>query len=145
MTTYTGRQTVDNGFYLNMKTFSLATMSQPGALPGTELETYRRVPMLAMLVAAPVLGLLFVMFLPLLGFFMALHLVGSKVVHMVTGASTEGVRVLRPSWAPALAFLHRSKPADTTKADAAKTDTTTPDAWKDDVEKQLNDNDRNAQ
>lgn len=137
MTTYTGTQTVHNGFYLNTKTFTLTTLSEPGTLPGTELETYRRVPMAAMLVAAPVLGLAYVMFLPLVGFAMVLHLVGRKAFHVVADAAAEGVRVLRPSWAPALAFLTRSKPAT-----PAKTETTEPDAWKDDVEKQLNDNDQ---
>ena len=132
MTTYTGTQTVTNGFYLNTQTFSLETLSQPGTLPGTELDTYRRVPMVAMLAAAPLLGLLFVMFLPLVGFAMMLKLVGTKVAAFAANLSTQGVRVLSPSWVPALAFLTHSKPAA-----PANTDTTEPDAWKDDVEKKL--------
>ena len=68
------------------------------------------------------------------GFAMALHLIGTKTLHLVSDAATEGVRVLRPSWAPALAFLSRSKPAKPADTPAAAA----PDAWKDDVEKKLN-------
>jgi len=139
MTTYTGRQAVTNGIYLNTKTFSLATMDQPGTLPGTELDTYRRIPMIVMLAAAPLLGLAFVMFLPLIGFGMVLHLVGTKMMHLVTDAATQGVRVLRPSWAPAFAFLTRTKPAKPAVNEKAVTGE--PDAWTKDVEQQLNQDD----
>ena len=135
MTTYTGTQTVEAGLYLNTTTFDVATMDANGTLPGTAQETYRRIPMLLMLAAAPLLGLAFVMFLPLIGFGMMLHLVGTKTRQLVTEAATAGVRVTQPSWAPALAFLTRSKPAKPVTAEKATTET--PDAWKDDVEKKL--------
>ncbi len=134
MTTYTGTQQVESGLYLNMTNYTMATMNTAGNLPGAEFETYRRIPMIVMLAAAPLLGLAFVMFLPFIGFAMALHLIGTKTLHLVSDAATEGVRVLRPSWAPALAFLSRSKPAKPADTPAAAA----PDAWKDDVEKKLN-------
>ena len=102
---------------------------------GTELETYRRIPMILMLAAAPILGLAYVMFLPLIGFVMVLHLLGTKAYALAGEAATEGVRVLRPSWAPALAFLTRSKPAAPTDPAAEKPE----DAWKANVEKKLDD------
>ena len=137
MTTYTGRQTVKAGIYLNTTTYSIETLNQAGELPGTDLDTYRHIPMLAMLAAAPLLGLAFVMFLPFIGFAMVLHLVGTKVYHLVADAMTEGVRVLRPSWAPAFAFLTRSKPAktDATAENPAAENPT--DAWQENVEKKL--------
>ena len=135
MTTYTGTQAVESGLYLNLKSFSISTMNKGGVLPGTELDRYRRVPMLVMLAAAPLLGLTYVMFLPLIGFAMVLHLLGTKLVHALGDAAANAVRVLRPSWAPALAFLSRSKPAkpDTVAGNPA-------DAWSKDVEKKLDDN-----
>ena len=112
---------------------------QFGELPGTDLDTYRHIPMLAMLAAAPLLGLAFVMFLPLIGFAMVLHLVGTKVYHLVADAAMEGVRVMRPSWAPAFAFLTRSKPAKTeTVAENPAAENPT-DAWQENVEKKLTD------
>ena len=135
MKTYTGRQTVEAGLYLNTKTYTVQMLDKAGTLDGTELETYRRVPMFVMLAAAPVLGLAYVMFLPFLGFAMVLHLLGTKTMQLAGEAATEGVRVLRPSWAPALAFLTRSKPAKPETAAAEKPE----DAWKENVEKQLHD------
>ena len=134
MKTYTGRQTVEAGIYLNTKTFAVQMLDKTGTLDGTELETYRRIPMVLMLAAAPVLGLAYVMFLPFIGFATVLHLMGTKTLQLAGDAATEGVRVLRPSWAPALAFLTRSKPAK--PAPAADTPE---DTWKENVEKQLND------
>lgn len=141
MTTYTGRQTVKAGIYLNTKTYHIETLNQTGELPGVDLDTYRRIPMLVMLAAAPLIGLAFVMFLPLIGFAMMLHLVGTKVLRAVTGAATKGVRVTRPSWVPAMAFLHRAKhatPEKTAENPAAENPT---DAWTEDVEKKLNNDD----
>lgn len=141
MTTYTGRQTVKAGIYLNTKTYSIETLNQFGELPGTDVDTYRHIPMLAMLAAAPLLGLAFVMFLPFIGFAMMLHLVGTKAYHLIAGAATKGVRVLRPSWAPAFAFLTRSKPAkteETAENPAAENPT---DEWQENVEKKLNNDD----
>ena len=141
MTTYTGRQTVKAGIYLNTRTYGIETLNQFGELPGTELDTYRHIPMLAMLAAAPLLGLAFVMFLPFIGFAMVLHLVGTKAYHLVADAAAEGVRVMRPSWAPAFAFLTRSKPAKpnvTAENPAAENPT---DAWQENVEKKLNNDD----
>jgi len=135
MTTYTGTQTVHNGIYLNTQTFSLTTMDQPGTLPGTALETYRRIPMVVMLAAAPLLGLAFVMFLPLIGFVMALKLVGTKALHLVADAAAQGVRVLRPSWAPAFAFLTRHHPAKPLAGEKAAAEA--PDAWAKKVENEL--------
>jgi hypothetical protein len=135
MTTYTGRQAVKAGIYLNTQTFNINTLDTDGPLPGTELDRFYRIPMLLMLAAAPLLGLAFVMFLPLIGFVMVLHLLGTKAYHLIADAATEGVRVLRPSWAPALAFLSRHKPAK--PAPTAENPAT--DAWSEDVAKKLND------
>lgn len=134
MTTYTGTQTVDNGLYLNAATYTLTTMNAPGALPGNELQKYYRVPMFLMLVAAPLLGLAFVMFLPLLGFAMMLRLLGTKAAVFVGNAVNQSVRVLRPSWAPALAFLvrHKTTTAKTTADNPA-------DAWREKTEQKLSD------
>ena len=97
---------------------------------------------LALLAAAPVLGLFYVMFLPFLGFAMVLHLVGTKVAHLVGDAAAHAVRALRPSWAPALAFLTRHTPAEKPEAPAeVPTDTNARDEWKENVEATLRDHD----
>ncbi len=64
-----GGNKVDGGFYLNRKTWDLVTVNgKKGVLPGEANDLYRKVPTLAMLAAAPVLGATLVVFLPFIGF-----------------------------------------------------------------------------
>lgn len=68
MTTYTGNRTVKGGYYLNVRDWKLeAVDGKVGTLPAGEEARYVRIPLPAMLVVAPVLGLLFVVLLPFLG------------------------------------------------------------------------------
>lgn len=134
MTTYTGTQPVKNGIYLNTKTFAITMMDKIGPLPGTELDTFRRIPILLMVAVAPLLGLVYVMFLPLIGFAMVFYLLGTSLVHVLADAAASAVRVVQPSWEPALAFLSRSKPA---KRDAVAG--IPADEWSKSVEKKLDD------
>lgn len=139
MTTYTGTQIVDPGLYYAVRPFRLTSMDQKGPLPGAETREYHRVPMLLMLALSPLLGLAFVIFLPFIGFAMAFRLAGEKAVEVGARVTTQGARVLRPAWAPAVAFLTRSKPAATPPA------TTTPDEWADTVEQKLDETDTREQ
>lgn len=132
MTTYTGTQIVEPGLYYALKPLKLTSVDERGPLPGAEALTYHRVPMLLMLALSPLLGLAFVIFLPFIGFAMVFRLAGEKAVEVGGRVAATGVRVLRPAWAPALAFLTRSTPA---KPGAPATP---PDAWADETERKLN-------
>jgi hypothetical protein len=133
MTTYKANQVVDPGLYFSVRPLGLKSIERTGPLPGNEPDVYRRVPMLLMLAMAPLLGLAFVIFLPFIGFAMVFRLAGEKAVEVGARAATEGVRVMRPAWAPALAFLSRSRPAPKTPAAT----TPAPDAWAEEVKEQL--------
>jgi hypothetical protein len=136
MRTYQGSHEVEPGLYFNAKTFSITSIESREPLPGTKDDTYRAVPMPVMLAAAPLLGLAYVIFLPFIGFAMVAWLLGDKAVMMATGAATHAGRVVRPGWAPALAFLSRSKPAEPdTHLDSA------PDAWSAEAERKANETD----
>lgn len=137
MRTYTGSQDVEPGLYFNAKQFSVKSIENRGPLPGTRDHTYRRVPMLAMLAIAPLIALAYVIFLPFIGFAMVTWLLGNKAAQLATRAATDVVRVLRPGWAPSLAFLSRPKPA---RQDKSVEDTR--DAWTEEVEKKLSETDR---
>jgi membrane-associated phospholipid phosphatase len=131
MTLYRGNQTVEPGLYLNLRQFSFESVEEAKALPGTSEAIYRRVPMLALVAAAPFLGLAFVVFLPFIGFAMVAWLLGVKGMHLAADAVGAAARVVRPNWEPSLAFLNRSKRA-------AKTPTKdVADTWAADVEKKL--------
>ena len=131
MTTFTGTQIVEPGLYFALKPLKLTTVDERGPLPGAEAIAYHRVPMLVMLALAPLVGLAFVIFLPFIGFAMVFRLFGEKAVEVGGRVAAKGVRVRRPAWAPALAFLTRFTPA---KPGAPPT----PDAWADETERKLN-------
>lgn len=139
MKTYSANQHVESGLYLNLKKFSITSLEADGPLPGTADDSYRRIPMLLMLAAAPLLGLVFVIFLPLIGFAMVAHLLGTKAVQFAQGVVGETDRVRRPGWVPALAYFSRSK-----RAERAKTTDAPKDAWTEEVEKKLEKTDRPA-
>ena len=66
----TGGSKVPAGFYFNKSNWSIVTVSgkKGGLLPGDAKTDYFKVPAVAMLAAAPVLGAAFVIFLPVIGF-----------------------------------------------------------------------------
>lgn len=131
MTLYRGNQTVEPGLYFNLRQFSFESVDEPKALPGSGDAVYRRVPMLALIAAAPFIGLAFVVFLPFIGFAMVSWLVGVKGMHLAADAAGAAARVLRPNWEPSLAFFSRSKRAKATPTNDVG------DAWAQGVEKKL--------
>lgn len=138
MATYTGTQDVQRGFYLNTRKFAVTLVDEPGPLPGTTADTYRRVPALLMLAAAPLLGLVYVIFLPFIGFAVVTYLLGQKAVEFATGVAEQAGRIRQPAWAPMRAFLSGSKPKETRPEETAS------DAWTEEVEKKLNETDHTA-
>jgi hypothetical protein len=78
MKRYSGSETVEPGLYFNLRQLSFKSVETTGKLPGTAKDVYRRVPVLAMLLVGPVMGLAFVVFLPFIGFAMAGWLLFTK-------------------------------------------------------------------
>jgi len=101
MASRVGGTTVKAGFYWNPKEWAIVTIEGPGGnLPGTPADRYMRIPVLAMLLAAPVMGGLFVMFLPLIGFALVLqHLARLTATATRRGAATL-LATMSPSWRP---------------------------------------------
>jgi hypothetical protein len=66
--TYTAGTPVKGGFYLNREDWTMfVAPAEGGVLPGEPGARYAAFPTLVMLVAAPVLSLAFVVFLPFIG------------------------------------------------------------------------------
>jgi hypothetical protein len=131
MKAYRGGETVKPGLYFNARGLSFKSIDTTGALPGTAHDVYRRVPMLALLVAGPLLGLAYVVFLPFVGFAIVGWLLTVKAGHLAYRAAGAAVRVLTPGWEPALAFFSRGTAAKPTKSG------TEADAWAKDVRNRL--------
>ncbi|HKQ61016.1 MAG TPA: hypothetical protein VJS92_06980 [Candidatus Polarisedimenticolaceae bacterium] len=74
MKRYTGGQAVQAGFYLDLRTWEVTSLSgRGGTLPGAAETRYLRVPLPLLLVFAPLMGLAYVVFLPLIGIVLVLH------------------------------------------------------------------------
>ena len=81
MRRYTGGETVKAGLYWNPKEWEAQIVPREGgALNGTDAITYIRLPLLAVLFLAPIMGGVYAFFLPFIGFAMLLkHMVGRFV------------------------------------------------------------------
>lgn len=120
MKTYRGNQLVDPGIYLNLRELTFTSMDDEGRLPGAPEAVWRRVPAVAMLVAAPLISIVYFIFLPLVGFLMLAGVVGLKLFELGRRLAAGGIPILRPAWQPARAFLSRGKPAPEEPAEAAE-------------------------
>jgi hypothetical protein len=120
MTRYDGSSEVKGGYYLNTRTLEIVTIrGDRGRLPGSRADRYVRVPVAALLVLVPVMGGLFVIALPFLGFAVPLHAASKKLVEVSGRALRELGATLAPSWVPGEAYL-ADKPKE--KSDAAQKD-----------------------
>ena len=98
MTKHTGSNEVKAGFYWNLRKWEMVTLSGAGGtLPGTADDRYLKVPIVAFLFIAPVMGGLYAFFLPFIGF------------------------VVSPQWRPGEAYM-AGKRARKTKAAAPEKD-----------------------
>lgn len=129
MKRYMGGETVEPGLYFSARQLSFKSVDEAGPLPGAPHEVFRRVPVLALMVVGPVLGLAYVIFLPFIGVAMVLYLLGLKTGEAAAGAARGAAHILRPGWEPRLAFFSRSKPR--------KAEPTTTDEWAEEARKKL--------
>jgi len=98
----TGGHTVKAGTYWNMTNGNRVTMEQEGVLPGDASTRYIKAPVAVMLMAAPVIGLVFAVFLPFIGIAMTLKLIGQKLMEGVASAAAGSVSF---GWRPIEAYL----------------------------------------
>jgi hypothetical protein len=106
MTRISGGTKVKGGFYWRLAEWQIVTLSgESGVLPGTPNEGFYRVPVFAMLLLAPVMGGLFVRFLPLIGFAMVLDHAAKATAGAARSAGLWLGATLAPSWRPGEAFF----------------------------------------
>lgn len=93
--TYVGGTQVASGYYIDARTFEFANISRDGqALPGKADAKFLRVPTVVAMAAAPALGGLFVVALPLLGFGMLAYAI---VKRLRSGAKELAATVVAPT------------------------------------------------
>jgi hypothetical protein len=118
---HTGGTKVDYGFYWSAKAWDMAMIpAEGGLLPGGSDRHYTRIPTVLFLLMAPVMGALYVVFLPFAGFaLLASHAFrGAKT--LATDAFMHVAVAVSPAWAPGEAYLAARKRAKAEKAAARK-------------------------
>ena len=114
-----GGQTAKAGTYWNLSNGSRVQMEQEGVLPGSGTTRYIKAPVAVMLMAAPVVGLVFAVFLPFIGIVMTLNLVGKKLVQGVESAAAGSMSF---GWRPIEAYLAGRKARKAARAKREKKD-----------------------
>jgi len=118
MLKHNGGQMVGRGTYWNLSNGERIDIMNEGTLSGDRSRTFYRMPAAAIIVAAPVLGLLYAAFLPFIGIAMMVKLLGQKigggVLDTIQSSASFG-------WRPSESYLSGRK--NKTKKDEASKDT----------------------
>ena len=116
MLKHKGGDRIGKGTYWNLTNGERIDISSEGILPGDAKKSYYRMPAAAIIVAGPVLGLMYAAFLPFIGIAMVVKLVGQKagsgVMEMVHGSASFG-------WRPSESYL-TGKKKEAKKNEASK-------------------------
>jgi hypothetical protein len=113
MTRYTGGMKVSGGYYWNTRSWEVETVpSEGGRLRATDGARYVKVPFPALFLIVPLLGALFLMFLPFIGFALFAYAVARKVTGGVKQGATELAATVQPGQFAAGSAYFTGKPGE---------------------------------
>jgi hypothetical protein len=124
MKRFNGGTRVGGGYYWNLKTWEVTTIGETeGMLPGGEKDVYLHAPLPVLFIVAPVMGLGFAMFLPLIGFVMPIYAFGKRVLGAGAKAAADVAATVAPPWQPGEAYLagkpgEKKEPAEKQRLEA---------------------------
>lgn len=97
MARYTGGAKVGGGYYWNTGSWEVEVIpSEGGRLKAVDGARYVKVPFPALFVIVPLLGALFLMFMPLIGFALFAYAVAKKMASAFTKGATELASTVQP-------------------------------------------------
>lgn len=106
MATVNGGSRVKSGYYWNPRRWTLMPVANDGdVLAGSPSEKFLRVPLPLALALVPLMGALFVFFLPALGFILLAQAVGLKAAGLFRRSAQELAATVTPGWQPGEAHL----------------------------------------
>lgn len=106
MLTYKGGQKVGKGTYWDLSNGQRIDVAQETMLSGGSSSTYYRIPSAIMLIAGPVVGLLYVVLLPFIG----IATIGTLAVRKLVGGMLSLIgKSLSFGWRPKVAYLSGKK------------------------------------
>ncbi len=101
MAKYVGGNKVDGGYYWHAGSWKVEVVPpEGGRLPGAESAHYVKVPFLLLFVLVPIMGALFLMFLPVIGFVMFAYAAGRKVGLFAKKGAEDLAATVSPGWQP---------------------------------------------
>ncbi len=104
---------VRKGYYFSAKSWTLHPMPNDGeALPGAPGEKYVHIPLLLAFAVAPIMGAAFLMFLPFVGFYLAISAALRPVTRGFRRSAEEVAATLAPGWVPGEAHLTGKRAED---------------------------------
>ncbi len=110
MTKYYGGHKVKPGMYLNLRNGELVEpFGTDLVLPGTDITRYVKVPMAIAVVGGPLVGLVFIIFVPAVGI---MGTVGFLIFKAGRALQTLGRRIFQPAtmeWKPGHAYFTRTE------------------------------------
>ena len=124
MKTYRAGQKVEYGIYVAPKALDARFVGADGeTLNGKAGAEYTHLPSILLVLAAPVMGGVFVLAFPLIIIFSIIGVVGTMMTKAVKSAFESRVHLTQMRWEPAAAYLNksnRSKKADGKEQKEAK-------------------------
>jgi hypothetical protein len=115
MAKYTGGEKVGGGYYWNTRNWEVEVVpSEGGRLKATD-GTRVKVPFPVLFVIVPLLGALFLMFLPLIGFALFAYAIVKKVTGGVKQGATELAATVQPGSFAAGSAYFTGKPGEEEK------------------------------
>ncbi|HEU4382645.1 MAG TPA: hypothetical protein VFR85_03990 [Anaeromyxobacteraceae bacterium] len=106
MARHIGGSPAESGYYWNPRRWSITPVERPGGfLPGGPEDRYLQIPTLAVLMLLPILGGLFVVFLPVIGFVLVAYALARKVAALARGGAADLASTMTPGWRPGEAHL----------------------------------------
>lgn len=122
MDEYRGGERVTQGVYLDLTSLDLFQSPVQGAvLPGDADKKYRQIPAPLALAAAPLLGLVYVVFLPVLGIAGLLAFAMRQIGRAVLPSGAQVGRAALLDWVPGVSYLVRGRRARPPSAPPAET------------------------
>jgi hypothetical protein len=110
MTKRIGGTSAKSGFYWNLGEWEMTMIpKQGGLLPGDAGDKYLKVPVVALLVLAPVMGAGYALFLPCVGFALLFSFLGKKAYAAALVGVSGVAATMGSEWRPGEAYLAGKK------------------------------------
>ena len=110
MATRIGGTAAKSGFYWNLAQWEMTMVPKQGAiLPGGASDRYLKIPVVALLVLAPMMGAVYAFFLPFIGFALLFSFLFKKAVGATRTGVVGAAATMSPTWRPGEAYLAEEK------------------------------------